>query len=114
MLNSDPRLDVMNRLGRAMADATRSRILLKLLDAPSYPGDIATTLGLTRANVSNHLACLRGCGIVAATSEGRRTRYDIADAHLAHALTALLDTTLAVDASVPCLDPSCEVAGCGS
>lgn len=32
MLTIASRLDVMNRLGRAMADPTRSRILLSLLD----------------------------------------------------------------------------------
>lgn len=113
MLNSDPRLDVMHRLGRAMSDATRSRILLMLLDSPAYPADIASSLGLTRTNVSNHLTCLRGCGIVTGTPEGRRTRYEIADGHLTHALTALVDTTLAVDEAVPCPDPECVVAGCG-
>ena len=30
-------LDVMNRLGRAMADPTRSRILLMLLEGPNHP-----------------------------------------------------------------------------
>ena len=64
------RLDVMNRLGRAMADPTRSRILLQLLEAPGYPARLSESLGLTRTNVSNHLACLRGCGIVAAVPEG--------------------------------------------
>jgi hypothetical protein len=38
MLTLSPRVDVMNRLGRAMADPTRSRILLQLLQAPGYPG----------------------------------------------------------------------------
>lgn len=46
--------------------------------------------------MSIHLACLRGCGIVVAEPEGRRTRYEIADAHLPAALTALVDTTLAL------------------
>lgn len=76
------RLDVMNRLGRAMADPTRSRILLQLLEAPGYPARLSESLGLTRTNVSNHLACLRGCGLVVATPEGRQTRYEIADPHL--------------------------------
>ena len=82
MLTLASRVDVMNRLGRAMADATRSRILLSLLDAPGYPAQLARDLNLTRTNVSNHLACLRGCGIVVAVPEGRRTRYEIADPHL--------------------------------
>lgn len=106
------RLDVMNRLGRAMADPTRSRILLRLLNGPSYPAVLARDLDLTRSNVSNHLTCLRGCGIVVAEPEGRQTRYEIADPHLARALTALVDVTLAVDEGAPCLDPACPVPGC--
>lgn len=105
-------MDVMNRLGRAMADPTRSRILLSLLEGPGYPAKLARDLELTRTNVSNHLSCLRGCGIVVAEPEGRHTRYEIADPHIAAALTALVDVTLAVDESTPCLDPQCSVPGC--
>lgn len=112
MLTIASRVDVMNRLGRAMADATRSRILLSLLNKPGYPAQLARDLGLTRTNVSNHLACLRGCGIVAAEPKGRQTRYEIADAHLTVALNALLDATLAVDENTPCMDPECTVPGC--
>ncbi|MDN4507842.1 ArsR/SmtB family transcription factor, partial [Dietzia maris] len=77
MLTIVSRMDVMNRLGRAMADPTRSRILLTLLQQPSYPAELARDLELTRSNVSNHLACLRDCGIVVAVPEGRQTRYEI-------------------------------------
>jgi len=112
MLTNGEHLDVMNRLGRAMADPTRSRILLTLLERPSYPAQLARDLGLTRPNVSNHLTCLRGCGIVVAEPEGRQTRYEIADPHLATALNALLEVTLAVDENAPCLDPECPVPGC--
>ncbi len=102
----------MSRLGRAMTDPTRARILLALLVAPGYPARLARDLELTRTNVSNHLACLRGCGIVVAEPEGRQTRYEIADPHLAAALTALVDVTLAVDENAPCIDPECSVTGC--
>lgn len=102
----------MNRLGRAMADPTRSRILMTLLEGPSYPGVLANELDLTRSNVSNHLACLRDCGIVVAEPEGRQTRYEIADPHLTRALTSLLEVTLAVDENAPCIDPACSVPGC--
>src|SRR5690625_2238115 len=74
MLTIASRLDVMNRLGRALADPTRSRIILTLLDHPAYPAELARDLDLTRPNVSNHLACLRDCGIVVSEPEGRRTR----------------------------------------
>ncbi|SJM66907.1 Transcriptional regulator, ArsR family [Frigoribacterium sp. JB110] len=105
-------MDAMNRLGRAMADPTRSRILLELISGPGYPAQLARELGLTRTNVSNHLTCLRGCGIIVAEPEGRQTRYEIADPHLTAALMALVDVTLAVDEHVPCIDPACTVPGC--
>jgi DNA-binding transcriptional ArsR family regulator len=50
--------------------------------------------------MSNHLACLRGCGLVTAVSEGRRTRYELADKRLAHALGDLLGVVLAIDPAV--------------
>ncbi|GAB3603317.1 Cd(II)/Pb(II)-sensing metalloregulatory transcriptional regulator CmtR [Microbacterium aureliae] len=108
MLTVTTRLDVMNRLGRAMADPTRSRILLSLLEAPGYPAELADSLELTRANVSNHLSCLRGCGLVVATPEGRRTRYEIADPHLSQGLRQLLEAVVAVEDGMPCVDPACE------
>ena len=112
MLTIASHLDVMNRLGRAMADPTRSRILLSLLEAPGYPARIARSLDLTRSNVSNHLSCLRGCGLIAAVSEGRQTRYEIADPHLTRALAALVEVVLAVDDGAPCSDAGCDIPGC--
>ncbi len=92
----------MARLGRALADATRCRILVALLDGVCYPGQLASHLGLTRSNVSNHLSCLRGCGLVIATYEGRQVRYALADSHLARALGELVQVVFAVDTSQPC------------
>jgi DNA-binding transcriptional ArsR family regulator len=112
MLTIASRVDVMNRLGRAMADPTRSRILMSLLERPGYPGALATELSLTRSNVSNHLSCLRGCGIVAAVPEGRSTRYEIADPHLTVALVAMLDAVLAVDDGIDCANENCTVPLC--
>jgi DNA-binding transcriptional ArsR family regulator len=106
MLTIASRHEVLNRLGRALADPTRARILLRLLDGPGYPARLAEELELTRTNVSNHLACLRGCGIVVAVPEGRRTRYEIADRNLARALESLVDVVLAVDVAD---DDGCEV-----
>ncbi|TFD08176.1 helix-turn-helix transcriptional regulator [Cryobacterium sp. TMT1-66-1] len=112
MLTIASRVDVMNRLGRAMADPTRSRILLSLLERPGFPGALARELQLSRSNVSNHLACLRGCGIVAVVPEGRSTRYEIADPHVTRALIALMDVVLAIDDGVGCVDEDCDVPLC--
>lgn len=95
-----------------MADPTRSRILFALLDGPGYPAKLADELGLTRTNVSNHLTCLRGCGIVVAEPEGRQTRYAIADRHIAAALSAVMDVVLAFDDGRACTDESCDGIAC--
>ena len=102
----------MNRLGRAMADPSRSRILMRLLDAPAYPAQLAEELGLTRQNVSNHLTCLRDCGIAVAEPRGRQNLYEISDPHLAAALTDLVGVVLAVDENMPCQAIGCTVPGC--
>ncbi|WP_196868046.1 ArsR/SmtB family transcription factor [Arthrobacter sp. CAN_A212] len=88
---------VLSRFGHALSDPTRCRILLELRDAPAYPSNLADVLGVSRQGLSNHLACLRGCGLVVAVPEGRRSRYELADPKLRSALTELLAVVLATD-----------------
>ncbi|MFG1955915.1 ArsR/SmtB family transcription factor [Micromonospora sp. NPDC048830] len=88
---------VLARFGHALSDPIRARLLLALRESPGYPAELAELVGTTRQNLSNHLACLRGCGLVVAVPEGRRSRYELADARLAHALGDLLGLVLAVD-----------------
>jgi ArsR family transcriptional regulator, cadmium/lead-responsive transcriptional repressor len=77
------------RIGMALADPTRCRVLVHLASGPGYPAEMAEEFGTGRANLSNHLACLRECGLVTATAEGRRIRYELADERLADALRVL-------------------------
>ena len=96
---------VLARFGHALSDPTRTRVLLALREAPSYPSDLAELIGVSRQSLSNHLACLRGCGLVVAVPEGRRSRYELADPRLGHALSDLLGVVVAVDPAC------CEVSG---
>lgn len=104
MLTCEAREDALTRLGRALADPTRCRILTALLQGTHYPGRLAEQLGVSRSKVSNHLACLRGCGLVVATYQGRQVRYELADAHLAEALRELVKVVLAVEPSTSCAE----------
>jgi ArsR family transcriptional regulator, cadmium/lead-responsive transcriptional repressor len=87
-------VDVLERIGTALADPTRRRMLTMLLAGPAYPAELAELLDVSRAKVSNHLACLRGCGLVRATREGRQVRYELADQRLAGALRELARVVL--------------------
>lgn len=91
--------DALARFGYALSDSTRTQILLNLRTAPAYPSELADHIGVSRQIVSNHLACLRGCGLVVAVPEGRRARYELADPRIAHALDDLIGLVLAVDPS---------------
>ncbi|WP_200837458.1 ArsR/SmtB family transcription factor [Ruania rhizosphaerae] len=93
------------RLGHALSDHTRTRILLALREAPACPSDLAGALGVSRQVMSNQLSCLRGCGLVESVKEGRRTWYRLADDSLGPALDGLLSLTLAVDPD--CCGPEC-------
>ena len=82
-------LGTLARIGTALADPTRRRVLVHLIDGPGYPAEMAEEFGSGRANLSNHLTCLRECGLVTATAEGRRVRYELADPRLADGLRIL-------------------------
>ena len=86
--------DALSRFGHALSDATPTRVLLALRQGPAYPADLAASLGVSRQMMSNHLACLRGCGLVVASPDGRHTRYELADPRVGH---DLLELVLIVD-----------------
>lgn len=103
-------VEVLARFGRALADPIRCRLLLALREAPAYPSDLADALGISRTRLSNHLACLRDCGLVVTVPDGRRTRYELADERLGHALDDLRTAVVAVESDRTCADA--DAKGC--
>ena len=101
--------DALARFGCALSDPTRAEILLLLREGPSYPSDLAERIGVSRQILSNHLACLRGCGLVVAEPEGRRSPYELADAGIATALDDLIGLVLTVD---PACCPAAATEDC--
>ena len=96
----------LSRLGNALADETRTRILLALREGPARPSELAQALGVSKQVMSNQLACLRGCGLVTASAEGCSTWYRLADPRLGPALGDLLELVVTVDPTC------CSPAGC--
>ena len=91
----DASTDPLERLGVALSEPIRRRILLHLVTSPAYPTDLADVCATTTSNLSNHLACLRGCGFVVAERQGRRVRYEIVSTEFAAALRSVAAITLA-------------------
>jgi DNA-binding transcriptional ArsR family regulator len=101
--------EALARFGYALSDGTRAEVLLILRDGPAYPSELADRIGVSRQTLSNHLSCLRGCGLVVAVPEGRRSRYELADPTIGAALGDLLGVVLAVD---PACCPAAADEGC--
>ncbi len=87
-------LEVKAKLFRSLGDASRLKILEALRDAPHNVGEIVQATGLSQSNVSNHLGCLRDCGLVAAERKGRYVIYRLSDDRVAE-LLALAEALLA-------------------
>ncbi|BBE24384.1 transcriptional regulator [Arthrobacter sp. MN05-02] len=102
---------VLAGFGYALSDPVRACVLLALRDAPSYPGELAELAGVSKQRLSNHLTCLRGCGLVVAVPEGRRVRYELADPKLGDALTALLSVVAVSETECCCTDEENHVSG---
>ena len=87
--------DLVAKYFRGLGDRTRLRILELLRDEGELSvGELVERLGEPQPKVSNHLACLRWCGFIAARREHRTVYNRIADKRvvkmleLAHALLA--------------------------
>ena len=82
------------KLFRGFSDSSRLSILIALRERPLTVGEIVQITGLSQSNASNHLACLRDCGLVAGDQQGRYVRYRLSDKRVAK-LLSLADELLA-------------------
>ncbi|HLB46964.1 MAG TPA: metalloregulator ArsR/SmtB family transcription factor, partial [Anaerolineales bacterium] len=63
-------IDLQAKLFRGFGDPSRLSILDVLRGGPLTVSEIVETTGLSQSNASNHLGCLRDCGLVVAEQEG--------------------------------------------
>lgn len=69
-------------LFRGLGDPNRLAILRHLALGEHRVRDLTDHLGLAQSTVSAHCACLAGCGLIAARSQGRATWYSLAHPEL--------------------------------
>lgn len=82
-------MDLAARLFHGLSDPTRLSILLALLDGELPVRLIVDAVGTSQPNVSNHLACLRDCGLVVdRPGERRQVFYAIAQPAVVELLRA--------------------------
>lgn len=80
---------VAARLFHGLSDRTRLSILSALMDGERRVTDIVAAVGSSQSNVSNHLACLRECGLVVdRPGDRRQVFYSIARSEVRELLVA--------------------------
>jgi ArsR family transcriptional regulator, cadmium/lead-responsive transcriptional repressor len=67
------------KLFRGFSDPSRLGILESLRQGPLTVSEIVSATGLSQSNVSNHLGCLRDCGLVTVEQQGRFAYYQLSD-----------------------------------
>jgi ArsR family transcriptional regulator, cadmium/lead-responsive transcriptional repressor len=87
MANPALALEYKSKLFRGLADPARLSILEALRTGPLTVGEIVVETGLSQPNTSNHLSCLRDCGLVTRRQRGRYAIYDLADDRVRDILT---------------------------
>ena len=87
-------LSVKARFFRGFSDPSRLKILESLRTGELTVGAIVEKTGLSQSNVSNHLSCLRDCGLVTAEQRGKFVAYNLSDPRVSELLT-LAETLLA-------------------
>ncbi len=76
---SELKLALTTKFFRALGDPSRLTILDSLLDGEKNVGELVELVGSSQGRVSNHLACLKQCGLVDTRREGKFIYYSIAD-----------------------------------
>lgn len=81
-------LDAAVSLFRGLADPVRLSMLRLLMNGERRVRDLTGELDLAQSTVSQHLACLRECGLVTSRSVGRSSWYSLSRPELIDMLTA--------------------------
>ncbi|SDZ23859.1 helix-turn-helix transcriptional regulator [Thermoactinomyces sp. DSM 45892] len=86
-------IDVKVKFIRGFADKTRLQILDCIKKHEKTVSQIVVETNGNQSNVSQHLACLKGCGIITSRQEGKFMYYRLRDNQI-HELLDMFDHVL--------------------
>lgn len=74
------------RYFRVLGDRTRLRMVEALLERDRSVSEMVALTGAPQSRVSNHLACLKWCGLVTSERRGRQMIYRVVDPRVSEML----------------------------
>lgn len=88
-------LDVKAKFIRGFSDKTRLQILECIRDKEKTVSQIVDEIQGNQSNISQHLACLKGCGIIVGRQEGKYVYYSLSNEKIKDMLS-MFDTVLSL------------------
>jgi len=116
MVTNGPEADALVAaacLFNGFSDPSRLAILRHLSLGEHRVADLTAHLGLAQSTVSQHLACLRDCGLVESRTEGRSSVYSLAHHEALMDLLGGAERLLALTGDAVVLCPTFGAAGRG-
>ncbi|WP_428910013.1 ArsR/SmtB family transcription factor [Niallia sp. Krafla_26] len=86
-------LDMKVKLIHGFSNKTRIQILESIKDKEKTVSQIVEEINGNQSNISQHLACLKGCGIIVGRNEGKYIYYSLRNQHIRDLFT-MFDTVL--------------------
>ncbi|MFN2745194.1 MULTISPECIES: ArsR/SmtB family transcription factor [Bacillus] len=98
------KIDTKVKLIHGFSNKTRLQILECIKDKEKTVSQIVEEINGNQSNISQHLACLKGCGIIVGRNEGKYCYYSLRNQHIRD-LLAMFDIVLGdVQHDVACCD----------
>ena len=89
----NPQLDIKVKLIHGFSNKIRLQILECIKNEEKTVSQIIAETKASQSNISQHLACLKGCGIINGRNEGKYMYYSLRNDHIRD-LLSLFDVVL--------------------
>ncbi|WP_283152558.1 ArsR/SmtB family transcription factor [Guptibacillus hwajinpoensis] len=80
-------IDMKVKLIHGFSNKTRIQILESIKDVEKTVSEIVQEVNGNQSNISQHLACLKGCGIIVGRNEGKYCYYSLRNQQIRDLLT---------------------------
>lgn len=93
-------LQLKLKLFTGLSDQTRLRILENLESGELCVHEIVEKTALTQSNISNHLACLKDCGLVINRRQGKHVYYSLSNLQISNLLKAAAELAVEIASDI--------------
>ncbi|MCR2805594.1 ArsR/SmtB family transcription factor [Paenibacillus soyae] len=102
--------DVKAKFMRGFSDKTRLQILECIKREEKTVTQLVEELKGNQSNISQHLACLKGCGIIVGRQEGKYMYYSLRNEQIAQLLNVMDSVFQQVEAEVEACEKNDELS----